>query len=1172
MKWTESQRNAIESKNKTLLVSAGAGSGKTTVLTRRLTERILAGDSVEDFLVVTFTRAAAGDLREKLYNSINDAIAEQPQNRHLFNQLFLLSGARISTIHSFCFDIIKKNFAALGLSPKIRIADDTESVIIARTCMEELVDELYEQENKSFLLLADNFGGEKSDDILIDKLLSLYNRLRAFHNYNEWLDKQHKKLCKQAPLIKTDFFSTEIGGKLKEKILFWLQEAKVSAENLMFFVSHAADSEKNIKPIEALAEHIEVLTEAAQRSYGALYSLLAGSGRMPAVYTKGMSEEDAEHLKEEKNNISKELRRIKNDFCSLPPQQIYEDFIRTAEITDALKQALLLFDNQYTEAKIKRSILDYSDLEHYLVRLLEENGEPTELCERLKNSIKEIYIDEYQDVNPLQDYIFTLLSRTNNRFMVGDVKQSIYRFRNAYPDIFVNYKESFPDYKGNDGERARIFLKENFRCSKTIINFVNSIFKAVASDNRFAKEYEGEELVYAKNSDLEAYPVMVGLSVYDKEKDKNNKKTAMEREADFVACEIDNLVGKKYKEDGTLIKYSDIALLFSAVRGRSRIFENALKRRGIPCMIEQEESLFEMPEISLALSALKTVDNPTDDISLCAIMRSPLYNFTADELYKIRSSFFGLSMYDSVSASACLNSLKCRKIKNKIYYISGKEKTEPKSIINKCRSFISELNFYRIKAQGMMCYKFLWLFYMRSGLLSASGAFENGEKCRENLLLLYQYARNFENTGFKGLSAFIEYISEIAERGGDLANAKSSEQEGDYVRIMSIHKSKGLEFPVCFVVDTARQFGSRNTKKDLMLSRELGISCKLRDTEKLTVRDTYLRKMALVLDKDAAMNEELRKLYVALTRARERLYVTACVPSDYKECTYNPLAAKAFSDWFLQLVTAGKKDFADVYIIPEDIAEMYEEPNNIIEEKETQISEKLDDSLTEKLKKTVEFVYPYAASTKVPAKLSVSELSFDGERKTYINEKMILRRPEFLGRSSEYGAKKGTANHIFMQFADFDFIEKNGVQAESKRLLNTKMLTEEQFRLLSFEHLESFFVSSLYKELRSSKSIYREKRFSLSESAEKIGGPKGESVLIQGVIDCFFENTDGSYTLVDYKTDFVPKKGGEQLFLDRHSKQIKYYCTAVEAMTGKDVTRAVLYSFSLDKPIEVSLQ
>lgn len=1171
MNWTVSQRNAIEAKNKTLLVSAGAGSGKTTVLTRRLTERILAGDSIEDFLVVTFTRAAAGDLRDKLHTALTDTMAEQPQNRHLFNQIFSLPGARISTIHSFCYDLIKKNFAVLGLSPKMRISDDTEANIIARNCMEALVDSLYEQEDESFLLLVDNFGGEKSDDALIEKLLSLYQRLRAFHRYNDWFTEKQNRLIQQAELVKDGFFDTEIGGKIQEKIIFWLCEAKAATNELLLFLTHNGDNDGNVVSIEALSGYIDTLIAAAELNYKTLMDIFSSGGRLPSLKTKGMAEEDAEYLKNEKARITKELTRIKKAFCSSTEQQIYGDYINTIQTSKALQQVLFMFDESYSEAKKKRALLDYGDLEHFLAQLLEEkdnngNWVPTSLCERLQKNIKEIYIDEYQDVNPLQDHVFSRMSRGNNRFIVGDIKQSIYRFRNAYPDIFVNYKDSFPDYADDAGEFARIFLKENFRCAKPIIDFVNAVFLEVTSGNRFEKEYKDEALVYAKNSGAPVYPVTLALSIIDEE----DSGKAREDEAAYVACEIERLVGHQQKEDGSIIKYGDIAILFSAVRGRARLFELALNKRGIPCMTEQDESMFAMPEIMLAIAVLKTVDNPTDDISLCALLRSPLYNFTADELYQIRSDFFGLSMYDSIVAASCLNTYQRTKIKSGTYRITDKKTATPRSILKKCRFFVEELSFYRTKAQGMLCYKFLWLLYMRSGLLSAAGVFKNGDKATQNLLLLYQYARNFENTGFKGLSSFILYIKEMAERGSDLANAKSSEPEGNTVRIMSIHKSKGLEFPVCFVADAARQFGSRETKSDLMLSRELGITCRLRDAEKLTKRDTYLRRVAAIADIDASMGEELRKMYVALTRAKERLYITACVPSDYADRRYNPLAAKSFADWILQTVTKGESGSVCVTIVPD---EQTDSPSQKQMNSALFINAEENRAMTEdelnKLQKSIAFVYPYQDSAKLAAKLSVSELSLGTEKKTFINEKMILRRPGFLGKNENYGALKGTANHVFMQFADFTHIEKNGVESEAKRLLDIRMITEEQFDLLSYPHLEAFFKSPLYKDFCATKHLYREKRFSLRESAEMVGGPKGEKVLIQGVIDCFFENQDGSYTLVDYKTDFLPHEGGEQILIERHEKQLMYYKKAVGAMTGKKVTRAVLYSFSLDKSIEV---
>lgn len=1215
MTWTESQRKAIKEKNKTLLVSAGAGSGKTTVLTRRITERILAGDSIEDFLVVTFTRPAAADLKEKLYISLIDAIAEQPNNKHLFNQLFLLAGAKISTIDSFCHEVVKSNFATLGLSPKIRIADESETPVIAVSCFEELVDQLYEEQNESFLLLVDNFSGVKSDDILIEKLLDLYNRLRSFHRYIDWLNARTEELREQAERINQGFFKTKTGALIQERILDRLGEAKRSCERLLGFLSSKELNGKNKDIITELHRQILLLEKAANTDYNELYSLFLSVGRTANLNTNEMEDEDAKFLKTEKSLIVKALKDIKMDFCSIPQEKIYEDYIFTVRVSEAISEVITSFDKKFSEVKIKKNLLDYSDLEHYTVNLLEEKDKNgcwvrSELCIKLRNRIKEIYIDEYQDVNPLQDRIFTLLSQENNRFMVGDVKQSIYRFRNAYPEIFINYKESFPDIDKSESNCARIFLKENFRCSSSIIDFVNNLFTEITKNNRFSREYENEELIFKKSSDTKQ-SVVLALSAY---KDIKGGQEAREREAEYVAYEIENLVCNQKKEDGSVIKYGDIALLFSAVKGRAQIYQEALSRRGIPYRIDKKENIFDFPEIMLAISALKTIDNPTDDISLCALLRSPLYNFTADDLYRIRSNCFGLSFFDSVIAASALSSLKRKRIKGLKYAIKLKKTGRPVTIIKKCRVFLSELDFYRIKAQGMQCYKLLWLFYSKSGFLSLTGSMENGDKCKQNLLLLYQYARDYESSGYKGISAFISYIDTINERGGSLAEAILQEPDGDYVHIMSIHKSKGLEWPVCFVVDCARRFGSRESNNDLILSRKLGISCKIKNNEKLIVRDTYLRKYALIAEKDSGMSEELRKLYVALTRAKERLYVTAhisedlleqyCIrtdisakyqstensaqpgipnipephlqgsinapmhTSDFYKNDFNPLKAKSFSDWLLQAVSNKTKPYIVVDIIPENHSFPYNSFNKSFDKEQEEIST----DILAKIRRAIDYKYPHKDAVGIPAKLSVSELSDDRKIKAVIAEKAILRRPEFLAGIQKSGAVKGTANHIFMQFVDFAFVEKEGVEAEAKRLLNKRMITQEQFDLLSYESLRAFFASDIYKGMKSAKRLFREKRFSILCSADILGGPKREKILIQGVIDCFFESNDRMYTLVDYKTDYIPKDGGEKILVKRYSKQLELYCRAITAMTGKPVSRVILYSFYLGIAIEVNLK
>ncbi|MBR4799269.1 MAG: UvrD-helicase domain-containing protein, partial [Clostridia bacterium] len=625
-----------------------------TVLTRRLTERILKGDSVTEFLVVTFMTAAASDMRSKLYDSLIAESARDPSNAHIQRQLYLLGEANICTISSYCLSLVRENFAVLGISPRARVMDETEAEMLLRREADSLVSELYERGGESFDLLVNVFSGDKDDSPLVERMTNVYSKLRVMLDGRGLLGSCADSLREDAKLTAEEgFFACDAGKRLRERITARLEElARDSAELLAYAVSNA-NNDKYLAPIAALDDAVHALLASAYKSYEAFRTEgFAEFENLPALARSGCPEEARAYISAEKKRISGVIRKLKERYCRGSDAFIAESFLKCAEAVDAVREFTDLLDKRYKAAKKEAAALDYTDFEQMALSLLQvkgENGEylPSELCLCKRQGFKEVLIDEYQDVNPVQDRIFKLLSGGNSRFMVGDVKQSIYRFRNAYPDIFLGYKERYPDYSSDCAE-ARILLRENFRCSQYIIDYVNHLFDTVTANTPFRPEYEGEWLIHASEKPETPRPVVVAYS----EKERGQAKLARRAEAEFIAREIQRLVREECSNEGGPLRYGDIAVMLSAMKGYSVEYEKAFRKYGVPYRSAATEDFMENPVVSLAVSAMKATDDPTDDISLCALMRSPVCNFTSGELYRIRAFRRDTAFWNAVAACA----------------------------------------------------------------------------------------------------------------------------------------------------------------------------------------------------------------------------------------------------------------------------------------------------------------------------------------------------------------------------------------------------------------------------------------------------------------------------------------------------------------------------------------
>lgn len=1130
--WTPSQQNAIDAKNQNLLVSAGAGSGKTTVLTHRILKRIEDGDSVTDFLVVTFTKASANDLKKKLYEEISRLAAQNPTEKRYRMQTYLLPSAHISTIHSYCLEIVRANFQQLGISPKVRMADEQETRMLASDVMELVTDEFYESDDEGFALLADTFSGTKDDGPLSETMLDLYGKLRAYADYFGWLEKQAQKMFSDAEKLKDGLFATEIGQKLQTKLADWFEDLADASGDLYAFASYAFAVPKPCEIASLWRDAAQSLYCGVKRSYKDFLQAAEAYRHMdfPRISYGKARDADKQHFSGERDRIKKEIERILDRFV-LNENGLEYQFVQTGKVLMAVKAFLSRFESLYAEAKRDAGVMDFSDAEHFLLKLLEHDGKPTPLCLSIRNRVKEIYIDEYQDVSPLQDRLFSLLSSGRNRFMVGDVKQSIYRFRNAYPDIFLSYKDAYADYdRDAEHDSARIFLRENFRSGEKVLQFVNLLFASVTAGTAYEREYKGEELVFAKQTEAKQLPVTVAVVPYEERSAAN----ATDLEAQYIAEEILRLMesGKKETKDGMRpYTYGDIVLLFRALKGATAPYENALKKRGIPYTVTTPEPFFEQPEILLMVALLKAIDDPSDDISLFAAMRSPVLGFTDDELYTLRMESRDGPFYRAVQKAG-----------------EGEG-----ALAEKCKAFLAFLEKQRENAEGKPCHTFLWELYTESGILHLCTRRE-----KNGLLMLYEYARQFEHTGYKGLSALISYLQAAEEKGVELPGFGEGGDK-DRVTLTTIHKSKGLEYPAVFLCGTHRQLFSNFGEKYTLLRTD-GLFFKLRDYERLTVTDTLPNRYASLAQRDAELGEELRKLYVACTRAREKLYITGAVPlKNLESGSFNPRAPRCLLDLVLYAV-CGKTDacFELLEVSPEEVGFHH------AAEKEKSVHTDAP-FLTDEAIDAIRYVYPYTDSA-LPAKVSVSELKETASGAEVVFEvAKVTRAPKFLtGSTPKTAAQIGTANHLFLQFCDFDHVLQNGIPAEIERLKTRRMLDQTQLSLLDEAGLHTFFESELFARMRKSKALYREQRFSVQAGAELLGGEAGETVLLQGVIDCFFEESDGSITVVDYKTDRVAD--GTQL-RERHKTQLQCYRKAVESMTGKTVGKTAIWSFYLNREV-----
>lgn len=1216
--WTPAQTSAIEETEKTLLVSAAAGSGKTAVLTERIVRALVDEEHPVDItrmLIVTFTRAAAAEMRARIATELNKR-AGKSRNPHIARQLLLLPGAYICTIDSFCLDLVRAHAATLGISPAFRPADQAENLLLLHSVLDRLLEECYGGTtdfctDSDFLSLVDCLTGGRDDKGLAGVILSLYEKTRGFAGTYNTLFSMAKDLSDGAS---REPFSTLWGAYLREETAETVRAAMFGCDRELLEVEKDELAEKAFRDALAsdLAE-LAALANALEMGYAETRERIYNFHREPIGKMKA----------EEKNDISENARAYRSAFYEKTLVKLKKKYAYArpdlavcltalADKVELLARLIAEFDRRVAEEKRRRSICDFGDIEHFALRLLTDSeGNPTPIAEEVRRSFEWVYIDEYQDVNEVQHRIFEALSQERNRFMVGDVKQSIYSFRGAQPEIFAAVRRAYKKLKDTTAEdtAATVSLSANFRSAPNILLFANLIFTRLmegVGDKIDYRPTEDELVPGDKTAPRGAEVEVVFFEKPKKNKDHDGELADGER-ADEECGEGENADGEEEEDSipdaealwvaetaekllregtgkGEPLRPGEIAILASSNRTLAR-FAAALRARGIQSEQSAKRGFFLNPEVLLALSLLNTVDNPRRDIHLAGVLRSPIYRFTMDDLIAIRTEAQQNPEYEDCTLYEALQ-----------LYASHRP-GEKESL------FLADLAELRHMAESAPVDRLIWYIYQKTGLLTLAGNDSEGDPAarRANLMLLYDHARKYEASSYHGLYSFIAYINEAIERGQSIEENSKIGGNPDAVCLTTIHQSKGLEWRVCFVVDCGHGFNLKDTMAPLLFNRALGCALRLRDESGFVRLQNPVYSAVAKSMKDAAIEEQTRVLYVALTRPKERLFVTGSVaPSAMEKWEENPAALNAAdvhacTNYAAMLLRAMKSDpsysfrfvpFSDVSGDPCVVNDDKTDEKNISDRAE-------EDALYDLFSRRFGFVYPDAYLNELPSKMSVSRLYPDvldvgeegvAEIKVPEETEFTPVRPRFLDGKGEKAdaADKGTATHLFMQFCDFARLAEEGGARELDRLVAGGFIPKEKADLVRLDEIEAFRRSDFLSLLLGGGKLFRELRFNVrlpasdfTEIPEKKEAYSEETLLVQGVMDGVLVGEDGSITLFDYKTDRLTpaelrnRALAEKKLLDRHRLQLGYYVAACRHIFGKNPDRVTVYSLALGDTVDL---
>ncbi len=1193
---TEEQRKIVDDRGGELLVSAAAGSGKTRVLVERLLDRVTKeGLDIDRFLVITFTKAAAAELRGRIAQELSDRLAMAPNDRHLRRQTSLVYKAQISTIHAFCTALLRESGHLLDLDPDFRLCDEGESRILMAQVLEEVLDARYEglTEGSPFAVLVDTLAAGRDDSRLAKITEGIFVQVQSHPSPARWLEEQKAVWALEGV---TDLAQTPWGALLLEDVRrqaracrdWLLQALALCGADELLQANYAPSISASLQGLE------ELLRETAWDGVCARLPIpfpAAGRKQKRSLALSPFQEEEVRQAGERMKAIRKWCKKILDaaaePFAEDTAAQL-EELALSRPAMQALMDLVLDFQTAFAREKARRGLLDFSDLEHFAVELLtDRDGAPTELARYWSGRYDEVLVDEYQDTNQVQNVIFDAVSDGGRKlFQVGDVKQSIYRFRLADPSIFLRKYGSYPDGdQAEEGEPRRRALSRNFRSRPQVLEGCNDLFRSIMSKDFGELDYTGDQALvpgkgFPELPEEDPYALeldAVDLSFLgDQEGEKDSKDLL---EARFAARRIRALLDAPLmveEGDGLRpVRPSDVMILLRSPGPVLHHYIQALEEEGVPWSAGEGKDFFQTTQVNVALAILQIVDNPRQDVPLIAALRSPVFGFTGDELALLRADSGG-DLYAALVHAAETGD-------------------------RQCRDFLDRLEELRSGAGDRTCCQLIWHIYETTDLLGAFGAMEGGEERQRDLLALYALAGQLEDSGCRTLFQFLLRLEQMKKAGARLKTSAGSGREGEGVSILSIHRSKGLEKPVVLVCGLARRLNREDVMRPVLFCPELGVGPRGLDRERMVEYPTLARRAVARQLERKMMAEELRLLYVAMTRAREKLILTMALPdgagalSRLGECLpISPLALEqqqSVGAWILlhALTRPEGGSFRALAGIPEEHLDglgpawdlRWVDGTGLSQAREVSgpsadspEEETADRALADRLS----WVYPHMAAADLPSKLTATQLKgrvLDREAAegapAVPSKGRPIARPSFI--AEERGltpAQRGTALHLAMQYLPLDMDSgTEAVAAELDRLARQGFLTRLQREAVEPERLSAFLDSPLGRAMAAAgKECRREFKFSVLVSAlDWFPEGRGEEVLLQGVIDAWFREGD-RITVVDFKSDQI-RPGGERARAEEHRPQLAAYSQALSAILGRPVDRQVLWFFATDTMIEL---
>lgn len=1196
MEWTKEQQQAIYEKGENILVAAAAGSGKTAVLVERIINKIINENiDIDKLLVVTFTNAAASEMRERVLNAIYKKIDEDPENEKLQKQITLLNKASICTIDSFCLDVVRNNFFEIDISPNFRIGDTTEIEILKQDVIEELFEDKYESEDKDFQKLITTYTSYKDDTPLKELILKIYTYIQSNPFPEKWLNEKVEMFNLQEK-IEQDFSQTIWGGLLLQQVDEILEDSIIKLKKEKEKLAKYEELTKYYQIINDDIEQMEML-KCNLDSWDKVFQIARNLEFKTWAVNKKIVLDEKENAKQIRDSVKAEYKKIKEKILIVNSKEANEDINEMYDILKKLENVILEFGERFTKRKKEKNIVDFSDIEHFALKiLLTENNEPTQIAKKYKEKFEEIAIDEYQDSNLVQEYILTAISRNNNTFMVGDVKQSIYRFRQARPDLFLSKYKKYKLKDDRKDEDLKIQLFKNFRSRKEVLDFSNEIFANIMTEKLGELDYTEEEYLNLGanyedtnenlKTEIDILNIQVNISeennFSEEESDEDIEEQKerledIELEAKFVAKRIKELIDSKFqvydvkKQEKRDIKYKDIVVLLRSTKEPAPIFEKEILNLEMPVFSDSSSEYLESIEIQTIMSLLKIIDNPLQEIPLIAVMRSNIGGFTDNELVQIRLSDKYDGFYNTLLKS---------------------KKDVDKNLRNKIDKFLNDLEMWRKEQEYLSLDELIWKIYNDTGYCDYVGLMTNGTLRQANLKMLFERAKQYESISFKGLFNFISYIEKIKTSSKDMDSAKIIGENEDVIRIMSIHKSKGLEFPVVFISGTGKQFNMQDLNNKILLHPEIGIGVKYIDYNKQIEYDTLSKQAMKERIKIETISEEMRILYVALTRAKEKLIITGYskpekedelndIISKYGETSYLVLKKYiSYLDW-IRLVYISNKEkmskLADINIYEKSQILKSKSDKKESSINSTDIKQKLEKELDEKeykeIAKNIKYKYKNQEATVIPNKTSVTEIK-KLKSKNKDNELVTIEipKPKFLQRDESEkitNAEKGTLIHLCMQ--KLNIIQReytvDDIKEFVQKLQKDNIISEKEYEAINIMKIYNFTKSNIWKELKQAKVVEREKPFYINIPAKDVYGKDlDEQLLVQGIIDLYYIDKEDNLILVDYKTDYVENRD-EQILINKYKMQLELYKKALESAMNKKVSRVYIYSTYLDRAI-----